>query len=204
MDSARCSGPDEKIPSAPGTRLSKLPVIIGPLSCFVFHSRWEFQRLWILYSKVISQRNKMDFIRVQNTPYISGDFWFQNLISGPLIYRVFQETGPRNQSFCMICRLNSARFRTKRKIKCFCKEKQGSPNVQNCYIHVMLQQKPSAPWLVIILSLRASIYAWRVNLRAPYVRMHRKNLARACTIIVSPNFYLFVFLCTGFKCSLNG
>ena len=26
----------------------------GPLSCFVFYSRWEFQKVWKLYSKVIS------------------------------------------------------------------------------------------------------------------------------------------------------
>ena len=29
--------------SRPGARFSKLPVITGPLSCFVFHSRREFQ-----------------------------------------------------------------------------------------------------------------------------------------------------------------
>ena len=36
----------------------------------------------------------MDFIRGQNTPYFSWKFEFQNMISGPLTYRVFRETGP--------------------------------------------------------------------------------------------------------------
>ena len=36
MDSARCSGPDEKIPSAPGTRFSKFPVIIGLVIAVLF------------------------------------------------------------------------------------------------------------------------------------------------------------------------
>ena len=38
----------------------------------------------------------MDFIRSQqNTPYLSCEFDFKILISGPLGYRVFLETGPR-------------------------------------------------------------------------------------------------------------
>ena len=55
----------------PGSRLT------GPLRCFVFHSRWEFQTFWKLYSKVFSERNKVDFIRAQNTPYFSWDFDFK-------------------------------------------------------------------------------------------------------------------------------
>ena len=43
---------------APGIKL--------PVSCFVFHSWWEFQKVWKLYSK-----GKTDFIRGQNTPYFS-------------------------------------------------------------------------------------------------------------------------------------
>ena len=37
-------------------RFSKLPLITGSveLSCFVFHSRWEFQKFWKLYSNGIS------------------------------------------------------------------------------------------------------------------------------------------------------
>ena len=34
----------------------------------------------------------MDFIKGQNTLYFSWD-WFQNMISGPLSYRDFRETG---------------------------------------------------------------------------------------------------------------
>ena len=38
----------------------------------------------------------MDLIRVQNVhTLLFLRFWFQNLISGPLGYRVFRETGPR-------------------------------------------------------------------------------------------------------------
>ena len=37
----------------------------------------------------------MDFIRGQNTLYSSRD-WFQNMITGPLSYRGFRETGPRS------------------------------------------------------------------------------------------------------------
>ena len=38
----------------------------------------------------------MDFIGSQNTPYLSWDFDFQSMISGPLSYRIFQETVPRS------------------------------------------------------------------------------------------------------------
>ena len=38
----------------------------------------------------------MDLIRVQNVhTLLFLRFWFQNLISGPLGYRLFRETGPR-------------------------------------------------------------------------------------------------------------
>ena len=37
----------------------------------------------------------MDFIRGQNTPYFHGmKIWFQIMISDPLSYRGFRETGP--------------------------------------------------------------------------------------------------------------
>ena len=36
----------------------------------------------------------MDFIRGQDIPYFSWDLTFQNMISGPLSYRVFREMGP--------------------------------------------------------------------------------------------------------------
>ena len=39
---------------AAGARFSKLPVITGPVKLFVSHSRWEFQKFWQLYGKVIS------------------------------------------------------------------------------------------------------------------------------------------------------
>ena len=63
----------------PGASFSKLPVISlpGPLSCFVLHSRWQFQKVRKLYSKVISSRSKMDFIRGQNTPHFFGEFDFK-------------------------------------------------------------------------------------------------------------------------------
>ena len=61
----------------PGARFWKLPVIIGPVKLFCFPFQMGFLKFWKLYSKVISLRNKMDFITGQNTPYFSWYFEFK-------------------------------------------------------------------------------------------------------------------------------
>ena len=59
-----------KIPlrDQPGARFSKLP---GPLSCFVFHSGWEFQKVWKLYGKV-TEETKWSLLEVRTHPTFLG------------------------------------------------------------------------------------------------------------------------------------
>ena len=70
-----------------GVRFSKVPVITGPVNLFCFPFQMGVSKVWKLYSKVISQGNKMDFTRGQNKPYFSWDFGFK------LWFRARQLTG---------------------------------------------------------------------------------------------------------------
>ena len=77
-----------------GARFSKLPVITGSVKLFWF----PFQIRVSKGLKVVQQSYQL---KKQNGLHYKSEhallflrLWFQNMISGPLSYRVFRETGP--------------------------------------------------------------------------------------------------------------
>ena len=84
----------------PGARFSKLPVITGPVKMlsFPFQTGVSKGLKVIQWSYQLKKQNGLHYKSEHTLLFLR--LWLQNMISGPLSYRVFRETGPREHKWC--------------------------------------------------------------------------------------------------------